>query len=385
MKIIVVTNLYPPFARGGAEYVAQLTVEGLRRLGHDVVVLTATPCAGLFALWPTLSLEEGVRVYRWYPLNLYFIANAARYPAWLRTIWTMLDLFNMHSWLVARWILSQERPEVIISHNLKGLGYTLPRLLARRTSRYIHVLHDVQLAYPTGLLYPETMAKILQQPMSKLHIAITRWLLGTVPNIVSPSNFLLKFYRGLNFFESATVRLVVNPVALGEASQQHEGINVVFVGQLEYSKGIDVLLEVWNEIKSVGATLHVVGDGSLRMVVEAKTAQSATIIYHGRLDGEALEVVWRQADILVLSSRCLENAPIVISEALARGCAIVASDVGGVRELAMYSSKCRLVPPGDVSALAQALIAVIETCQHGERPAIVLQPKPEEYVTRLLS
>ena len=43
MKIGIVTNLYPPFARGGAENVIVRTVEQLLGLGHDIFIITGQP------------------------------------------------------------------------------------------------------------------------------------------------------------------------------------------------------------------------------------------------------------------------------------------------------------------------------------------------------
>ena len=70
MKIGIVTNLYPPYARGGAENVIVRTVEQLLALGHDVFVVTGQPKSkGMGVAVGQLSLE---RVYRFFPFNVYF-------------------------------------------------------------------------------------------------------------------------------------------------------------------------------------------------------------------------------------------------------------------------------------------------------------------------
>jgi glycosyltransferase involved in cell wall biosynthesis len=383
VKVLVATTLYPPFERGGAEHVARLTVQGLRRTGVDVTVLTATPFRGLRSLWPTVSLEDGVRVYRWYPANLYAYVNASRYPAWRRVVWTALDLCNLHSWLVARAVLRRERPDVVISHNLKGLGYSLARLFARRAPRYLHVLHDVQLLHPTGVLYPWTYGEVLRRPAVRVYGALTRWLFGTVPVVVSPSRFLLEFYRQRGFFPRAATRLVPNPTAPAAPAVPHDGVTVTFIGQLEASKGVDVLLAAWERADVRDATLHVVGEGSWRAAVAA-AARAQNVVRHGYLTGSTLEAVWQRTDVLVLPSRCVENAPLVISEALARAVTIVASDVGGVRELTAQAAGATLVPPGDVAALGRALVAAVAARRRGETPTPVRARGADQYVAHLL-
>ncbi|RMD51868.1 hypothetical protein D6827_01270, partial [Candidatus Parcubacteria bacterium] len=68
MKIGIVTNLYPPFQRGGAEYVVVRTVESLLDAGHDVFVITGKPKKNTSTISGFVSTEE--RVYRFVPRNI---------------------------------------------------------------------------------------------------------------------------------------------------------------------------------------------------------------------------------------------------------------------------------------------------------------------------
>ena len=49
-------------------------------------------------------------------------------------------------------ILQTEKPDLIISHNLLGLGWRLPIIIKRLKITHHHVLHDIQLLHPSGLL-----------------------------------------------------------------------------------------------------------------------------------------------------------------------------------------------------------------------------------------
>jgi glycosyltransferase involved in cell wall biosynthesis len=61
------------------------------------------------------------------------------------------------------------------------------------------------------------------------------------------------------------------------------------------------------------------------------------------------------ARALVLGSTWPENAPLVILEARAAGCPILAPDIGGIPELVQHGTDGLLYLPGDVASLAQAL------------------------------
>ena len=102
------------------------------------------------------------------------------------------------------------------------------------------------------------------------------------------------------------------------------------------------------------------GDGPLRRELVALTeAQrlSAHVTFVGPKLHEELPDWYRAADLTVLPSRS-EGLPNVLRESLACGTPFVASDVGGITEIAdpIYSL---LVPPEDASSLANAIIQAL--------------------------
>lgn len=128
----------------------------------------------------------------------------------------------------------------------------------------------------------------------------------------------------------------------------------VFVGTLVRTKGLDVLLDAWRRVRASvpGTELHIVGDGPLR-----ETVAGPDVVLHGRLDRAGVADVLDKGWCLVLPSRS-EGVGLVVVEAMLRGRAVVASDVGGIPE--WVDDRCgRLVPAEDVEGLAGALIQVL--------------------------
>jgi glycosyltransferase involved in cell wall biosynthesis len=105
--------------------------------------------------------------------------------------------------------------------------------------------------------------------------------------------------------------------------------------------------------------LLVIGDGPLRtdLLVEIDRLGIADRV---RLLGARPDVprLLGALDLFVLSSKS-ESLPLSVIEALAAGIPVVASDVGGLRELVHSGSTGVLVPPGDVGRLAAALGSVV--------------------------
>jgi glycosyltransferase involved in cell wall biosynthesis len=128
---------------------------------------------------------------------------------------------------------------------------------------------------------------------------------------------------------------------------------IVTVGRLVPIKRFDLLIDAFRAAleQLPGARLVIVGEGECRAELEARAAGHPSIHFTGlRRD---LEHVYADADLMVLSSDN-EGTPVAVIEALASGLPVVATDVGGVRDV-VPSGAGTIVPPGDARALAEAL------------------------------
>ena len=70
---------------------------------------------------------------------------------------------------------------------------------------------------------------------------------------------------------------------------------------------------------------------------------------------------------LFVSSSLWEGLPTVIMEAMAVGLPVIATDIPGTREMISDGINGRLVPPGNIIALADAIITLIEDPQMREK------------------
>jgi len=136
------------------------------------------------------------------------------------------------------------------------------------------------------------------------------------------------------------------------------GYVMVWVGRMVPVKGLDVLLESLALVRSRGVDCHLylVGDGPLRrqlMVRADVLGLSTRVTFVGPKLHEELPDWYRAADLTVLPSRS-EGLPNVLRESLACRTPFVASNVGGIIEIADPGSSL-LVPPEDHSALADAI------------------------------
>ncbi len=129
---------------------------------------------------------------------------------------------------------------------------------------------------------------------------------------------------------------------------------VLFVGRFgEPRKGFSVLLDAVALLRAQGRAVEVdvVGAGATERF-RARAAHLG-VRFHGRLGDAALAEAYARADVFCAPSLGGESFGMVLVEAMAAGCPVVASDLPGYAEAARGAAL--LTPPGDPGALAVAL------------------------------
>ncbi|WP_138735916.1 glycosyltransferase [Modestobacter excelsi] len=133
-------------------------------------------------------------------------------------------------------------------------------------------------------------------------------------------------------------------------------LRIGYVGRLAAQKRADLLVTAFGRMTRP-AELLLVGDGPERARVQRLVRQSPAtdrIRTTGFVEHAAVPGVLASLDVLVLPS-AYEEMGSVLTEAMAAGLPVVASDVGGIPEVVRHGETGLLVPPGDVTALAAAL------------------------------
>ena len=176
--------------------------------------------------------------------------------------------------------------------------------------------------------------------------------------VISPSKFLLDFYKDRGFFTKSKTVILPNPAPntyrISRVERSDGPVRFFFVGQIEDHKGIRFLQETFKTLP-FQFELHIAGDGSLRPLVEEWIKQDKRIRYHGFITlGHILQLM-SNCDAVVLPSLCYENSPTVIYEALQVGVPIVASDIGGIGELIVHGRNGLLFKPGNQDSFTAAL------------------------------
>jgi len=140
-----------------------------------------------------------------------------------------------------------------------------------------------------------------------------------------------------------------NPQLLSLKPTPPESNTALFIGRLDFSKGVHLLPKIAELIKPV--ELHVVGQGPLRDHILRNPPEN--LIYHGYVSNEKKIALLRKASVVVVPSIWHELYGYVIVEAFSMARPIVAFSLGGPKELVESSGAGLLAAPYNIEELSE--------------------------------
>lgn len=339
MRILVVHSIYHPYKKGGAEVVVEKFVDEMKKT-HEVTVLTTSRTGGYVE-----SDEDGVRVVRFSPFNIFSIHDIDHKPLWQRVIWHALDVWNVHSWFVMKRVLKKYQPDVVWTHTMKGVGYLAMKVIQKekekrkkeKALRWILTPHNEEYVYQFGYgLAPFNIGLI-----EKITIFFTRWLTKGPDLIFSPSKQIQDFYRGLGFWKGIQgswdwpVFQESHNMEHGAWSMEHKKKQLFtfgFLGQLEEHKGVRLLVEAFKSYSGQNVRLLVAGRGMLSEYVRQQSKEDPRIEFFGEYRTGQLDELFENMNVLMVPSTIRDNMPTVILESFAHGVPVIGSNLGGIPE-----------------------------------------------------
>jgi len=374
MKICLISNLYKPFNRGGAEKVCETIVDGLIKAGHEVFLITTKPRS------KSAIINQRPPVY--YINSFYY--NLNKLPKFFRLFWQIWNIFNLVSYFKIKNILRNEKCDLVITNNLMGIGFLTPLLLRRLKVKHLHIVHDIQLVHPSGLVYYGKEG-IIDSFFSKFYTSICRNLFSSPLLVIFPSQWLKGLYLKRKFFVKSKINVLPNPVEVSRKminprQPNNNNFTFLFLAQVEKHKGVFLLIEAFDKIKEKysGIEVLIVGNGSKIKEAGLKAEGNKNIKFLGWPGDEAVDKLLGRADCLVYPSLVYENCPNAIQRALMAGLPVIGSDLGGICEL-LSNGAGILFKPANLLDFIKKIEWVINNknniiniAQAGQRRALVL-------------
>jgi glycosyltransferase involved in cell wall biosynthesis len=175
--------------------------------------------------------------------------------------------------------------------------------------------------------------------------------------VTLPSRFTLRSFTDMGVPESK-LRLVpygVNVTSFRRSEDRAVNFRVLFVGQLCVRKGLHYLLETFGRLQLPGAELILVGGRTADTETLLRRHPVENLVVAGHLSREGVAREMSRASVMVLPS-VEEGLALVMAQALACGCPVIASTHTGAGDLFDDGQEGFIVPPRDTDALADRLV-----------------------------
>lgn len=338
MKIVLAHNLYEPFAKGGAEKVVKKMANDFITQGNQVVIITTKPKSKKYLEEETVS--PNLKIYR---ISSFYLSLSQK-NKFQRLMLLSNNFCNFKKRYYFSKILKEEKPQLLITHNLIGLGFFLNNIAASLKIEHEHFLHDIQLLHPSGLMMIKKEG-IINSLSARIFQSLTKKYFLKTKKIISPSNWLLKLHQENGFFKNKEseirplkipgkdLKKELNLEEINKDGINKRNRNFLFVGQLEKHKGLLFLIKVFKDLDDKEAKLVIVGAGKDEEEAKEMAKDDQRIVFLGYLVTEDIRNLSFESRALIVPSLCYENSPTVIYEANEVGLKVIASDIGGISEI----------------------------------------------------
>ena len=356
MKICIITNLFKPYSVGGAESYAETIAKELAK-ENKVVVITTRAFSGLNSLKPSVENQNGLQIYRFYPINIYFNYYLKRYPAWIKPLWHIIDIWNPHSYFAVKKIIKKEKPDIVHTLNLSGLSTSVFAAVKASRGPHVHTVLDGALISPWAVL-SRNGKMITFNFFDRQYMRIKRFLSKSADIVLASYHFLLDIHLENGYFEGLPVRVFPYPARLYPPvlkGKSYIPINLLYVGAIAKGKGIYVLLDAFKKLDRNDVNLHFVGMGSEVEELRRAAHSQNNVYIHDYISDEALADMYSRANITIVPTLFPEDNPLIIIESFSFGTPVIASNLNGIPETIADGVNGRLFEPGDSLALKDAL------------------------------
>jgi glycosyltransferase involved in cell wall biosynthesis len=347
MKVLFIATAYQRF-KGDVitPWMVQL-IQHLRQKGIDVAVFTSS-YMGL-----KNQVLDGVTIYRF----RYFFRKYEH----LTHDQTAVDRFG------------QSLFNVFLSFLYVAFGtIAIGRLVRAKKFDIIHV------NWP----FPHIIFGLVGKALGRARIFSTfygleiRWLKKKFPYLMKPFALLINKSDVITAISHHTahelvpvVEKKVTIIPFGVSLSKHatsaiDHKEIIFVGRHVERKGVNVLISAFNLVhKKIPHRLIIVGDGPERSAWENLANSHGLgqrVKFTGWISDAELNAQYRRCSFFVLPAIYdkhgdTEGLGVVMIEAMSCAKPVIASNIGGITDVVEHNVNGLLVPPGDVSALAQAI------------------------------
>jgi len=337
MRILVISNLYPPHLIGGYELGCKDIVEGLRDRGHEVAVLTSTYRVG--------RRQQQGNVFRWLSADSSLRGGSStNVPSLLKKEFVNRRAFDR--------VCRIFNPDLVYIWNMTGISISLAfraQGMGLPTSYFIS--DDWLTRWEADAFYSLTYrqpSRLFRRLLLSRCVALLDSA-GVFPRgelELSNAQFASRFLKeaaldaGREVSDARVIHWGIDLERFRFNDQVRTPKRILYVGQLASHKGVDTAIEALNLLQSYSdcrsVTLSIAGGpdyGENTHRLACRLGIDSKVQFLGLLPRDELPAVYRDHDIFVFPSAWEEPFSIALLEAMASGLAVVGTLTGGTGEV----------------------------------------------------
>jgi len=349
VKVLVISNFYPPAHVGGYELACRDVVEKLAARGHEVRVLTST-------YRRDSGGEEGVSRF------LDFSTAGADSLGEKAT----RNLIYVKNFNTAQKIIEDFRPDLVYAWNMATIGISPVFAATERRLPVVFHLEDYwmfDLLKEKKLTLPQKILKLARSMLTTPGVPLTGFTCIAVSEALKGEYVARGIApEGITVVHNALSDDIFE-IDLAPAPPA-EGFRIVYAGRLRENKGVDLLIRAAAKLREAGETditVDIYGEGDFRDELR-RTAHDlgcgGVTNFKGNVPREEILAAFAASSLVVVPSVWVEPFGLVVLEAMYAGALVLASDSGAPRELLDGGERGLVFESGSVESLCAQLRAV---------------------------
>lgn len=363
MKILVLSDFYPPYKGGGHHIQCKVVAEGLAKRGHDVSVLTSW-----YGVTGNNGDDKHFRVLKVLP----FESARGIKGKYLNIKTGFLGRIN---YFITRRIVKKINPDIVYVGYIRYISvFPLKAIQSRGISVVYHLGSNLFVQYIKDCILEKYLFKRLWRKMIFGFYSSKEFDFNN--NMITISEALKKEHIAAGFPESniSVIPRGISPELINNRgrnihSSNKEQVKILYIGRMIPEKGVHIAISaighLVNQLDVKNVQFDLFGNGSDAYIENLKNLIQSLKIekhvkFHGKVDRSQLLKIYQDYDLFLLPSIFREPFGVVLIEAMAKGVPVVATDTGGIPEVITHELNGLLVSPADSIKMAEAIKRLID-------------------------
>lgn len=372
MRVLFVSNLFPPAGRGGYEQWCDETASVLTERGHTVAILTARVRQS--------PAEDAGR-----PFAVHRLLHTEVAGGMLETTRRLMGerhRLESENLAATRQLIATFRPDVALIWGMWNISRAVPQAIEQLLGTHVaYYLCDYWLSLPSA--YLQRLEEPARRPYSQWYKSVVRRIF--LPQLAAAKVPQLRLEHPICVSQAVRELLAARGVAVSHAKVIYGGtqvseferrpappvgpdarVRLLYMGRLEPLKGVHTLLRAMQEAAdSSNAVLDILGAGPADYVAELKGMVTQAnlqdvVRFLGAVPRSQVPAVLAEHDVLLFPSEWEEPFARSVLEAMAAGLAVVGTTTGGTGEILREGETGLTYGTGDAQRLAAQICRIVD-------------------------